>query len=96
MTSVLIRVTVRRGEEAAFEALMKDLVTKVREVEPDPKVYEVRRVADMPRSYVIFQSFADEAAYDRYANSDYHLEASPRGLALLDGEPVTEYLTTVD
>ena len=96
MTTVLIRVKVREGQEQAFEALMEELVRNVHKHEPDPKVYEVRKVQDAPRSYVIFQSFADEAAYDRYANSDYHVAASPKGLAMLDGDPVSEYLDRLD
>ena len=75
---------------------MTDLVRHVHEQEPDPKVYEVRKAPDEARTYVIFQSFADEAAYDHYANSDYHVAASPKGLAMLEGEPVTEYLDRLD
>ena len=96
MTTVLIRVKVLQGQEAAFEALMKQLVRDVHENEPDPKTYQVCRAPDEARTYVIFQSFADESAYDRYANSDYHLAASPKGLAMLDGDPVSEYLDRVD
>lgn len=95
MVSVLIRVTVKEGLERAFEAHMSAFMEKVRTNEPDPKIYEFRRVQGAPRAYVIFQSFADEAAHDRYANSDYHLEASPKGLAMLDGDPVVEYLEVV-
>lgn len=92
MVSVLIRVRVKEGEERAFEAHMTALVCDVQAKEPDPKVYEFRRVQGERRAYVIFQSFADEAAHNRYANSDYHLEASPKGLAMLEGDPVFEYL----
>lgn len=95
MTSVLIKVTVLAGKEHAFEAHMTALVRNVHAHEPGPKVYEFRRVQGAPLSYVIFQSFKDEAAHDRYANSDYHLEASPKGLAMLDGDPVVEYLEVV-
>jgi len=96
MTSKLIRVKVQAGAEAAFEALMLDLVRTVHAREPDPKIFEFRKVRGEPRAYVIFQSFADDAAYDRYANSDYHLAASPKGLAMLDGDPVSEFLDLVE
>lgn len=95
MVSVLIRVTVKPGEERAFEAHMTAFVRNVHAKEPDPKVFEFRRVQGDRRAYVIFQSFADETAHNRYANSDYHLEASPKGLAMLDGDPVVEYLEVI-
>lgn len=96
MTSVLIRVKVQSGKERDFEALIAKLVRDVHANEPDPKVYEFRRVQSEPRTYILFQSFVDEAAHDRYANSAYHLEASPKGQAMLDGEPVVEYLEVPD
>lgn len=96
MTSVLIRVKILEGQERAFEDLIGALVRDVHANEPDPKIYEFRRIQGEPRSYVLFQSFVDEAAYDRYANSAYHLEASPKGQAMLDGEPVVEYLEMPD
>lgn len=96
MTSVLIRVKVQSGRERDFEDLIAKLVRDVHANEPDPKVYEFRRLQGEPRTYVLFQSFADETAYDRYANSTYHLEASPKGQAMLDGEPIVEYLEVPD
>ena len=95
MTSRLIRVKVKQGLEAEFEAHMLAFVENVRLNEPDPKTFEVRRVREEPGTYVIFQVFVDDAAYDRYANSDYHIAASPKGLAMLDGDPISEFLDDI-
>ncbi len=96
MTSRLVRVKVKPGLEAEFEAHMKAFEDNVMIQEPDPKTFEVRRVREDDRSYIIFQVFADDAAYDRYANSDYHLAASPKGLAMLEGDPVSEFLDDLE
>ena len=95
MTSRLIRVKVLEGKESEFEALMRALVENVRAIEPDPKIYEVRKLRNDPGTFIIFQSFADDEAYDRYANSDYHVATSPNGLALLDGDPISEFLDRI-
>ena len=96
MTSVIIRVRIQKGMERDFEDHIAKLVHDVHENEPDPKVYEFRRIQGDSSGYIIFQSFENEAAYDRYANSAYHLESSPKGQAMLDGEPVVEYLEVPD
>jgi len=96
VTSILIRVKILEGKERDFEEHIAKLVRDVHANEPDPKIYEFRRVQGEPRTYILFQAFKDEAAYDRYANSAYHLEASPKGQAMLDGEPVVEYLEIPD
>lgn len=75
---------------------MAAFIENVEANEPDPKTFEVRRLREEPGAYIIFQVFADDAAYDRYANSDYHIAASPKGLAMLDGDPISEFLDDID
>ena len=96
MTSRLIRVKVKPGLEAEFEAHMVSFVAQVRANEPGSELFEVKRVLETPGAYIIFQVFADDAAYDRYANSDYHLAASNKGLPMLDGDPVSEFLDSIE
>jgi quinol monooxygenase YgiN len=92
MIGTLIRLKVLEHKVAEFEALVARLVADIHANEPDPKLYEVRRVADQPRTYVYFIAFKDQAASDAYANAVYHRNAAPAILACLDGDPVYEAL----
>ena len=77
---------------AEFEKLVSTLVANIHAKEPEPKLYEVRRVADQPRTYVYFIAFKDKAPNDAYANAPYHRNAAPAIMACLDGDPVYETL----
>jgi quinol monooxygenase YgiN len=79
------------GKEAEFEALVTQLMRDVTTNEPG-SIYDVRRVRGAQRTYFYFISFPDEAAFDRYMAADYHMQMSPKALALLDGDPVFEDL----
>ena len=87
-----IRLKVQPDKVVEFEALVAQLVRDVYTHEPDVMVYEVRRVASDPLTYVYFLSFKDQAAFDRYSAADWHTGVSPKIIALLDGAPVFEDL----
>lgn len=92
MIGMLIRLRVLEHKVAEFEALVSTLVADIHANEPEPKIYEVRRVKDQPRTYVYFVGFRDQAASDAYANAPYHRNAAPSIMACLDGDPVYETL----
>lgn len=93
MFRMLIRLQVLEHKVAEFEKLVSTLVADIHANEPDPKIYEVRRLAGgPPRTYVYFIEFRDQAANDAYANAPYHRAAAPAIMACLDGEPVYEML----
>jgi quinol monooxygenase YgiN len=94
MVGMLIRLKVLEHKVTEFEALVSTLVANIHANEPDPKIYEVRRVADQPHTYVYFIEFKDQAANDAYANAIYHRSAAPAIMACLDGDPVYETLET--
>jgi quinol monooxygenase YgiN len=90
MVSQSIRLNVLPDKVAEFEVLVAQLVRDVHANEPGVQVYEVRRVKDQPLTYVYFISFENQAAFDRYSSADWHTQASPKIVALLDGNPVFE------
>ena len=92
MIGMLIRLKVLAHKVAEFEALVSTLVANIHTNEPEPKMYEVRRVVTQPRAYVYFVAFKDQAANDAYANASYHRNAAPAIMACLDGDPVYEAL----
>ncbi|MDG2278416.1 MAG: hypothetical protein P8L31_10700 [Pseudomonadales bacterium] len=46
----------------------------------------------VPKTYIYYISFPEQAAFDRYMVADYHAQMSPKVVALLDGEPIFEHL----
>ena len=93
MIGQIIRLKIRQGTQAEFEALVGQLMKDVVANEPGA-IYDVRRVRGAPETYFYFISFPDQAAYDRYMEADYHTQMSPKALAMLDGDPVFEDLDT--
>ena len=92
MIGMLIRLKVLEHKVAEFETLVSTLVANIHANEPEPKMYEVRRVVGQSRTYVYFVAFKDQAANDAYANAPYHRNAAPAIMACLDGDPVYETL----
>lgn len=95
MIGQTIRLKVKEGKEAEFEALVAQLMRDVTTNEPG-SIYDVRRVRGEPRTYFYFISFPDQAGFDRYMAADYHTQMSPKALAVLDGEPSYEDLDALD
>ncbi len=95
MIGQTIRLQIKPGTEAEFEALVTQLMRDVAANEPG-SIYDVRRVRDRPLTYFYYISFADQAAFDRYMTADYHLNMSPKATALLDGDPIFEELDVLN
>jgi len=91
MIGQLIRLKVQDGKVEEFEALVSQLMQDVTEHEPG-SIYDVRRVRGAERTYVYFISFPDQSAFDRYMTADYHMQMSPKAVALLEGDPIFEDL----
>jgi quinol monooxygenase YgiN len=95
MIGQTIRLKVIEGKEAEFETLVSQLMQDVTSNEPG-STYDVRRVRGEPRTYSYFISFSDQAGFDRYMAADYHMQMSPKALAMLDGDPSIEDLDVFD
>jgi quinol monooxygenase YgiN len=90
-TTILWRINVQRGRENEFEALTRQLVHDVHANEPG-QVFEYRKTQTDPPVYVLFMSFSDPEAFERYSNADYHTSASAAIMACIEGSPVAERL----
>ena len=91
MTTTLWRLKVHPDQESEFERLVTQLVRDVHANEPG-HVFEYRRTRGADRTYVLFYSFSDEAAFGRYSSAPYHRAASPEIMACLSAPPVAEEL----
>ena len=92
MPTMLIKAKIKPGREAEFQVLQKQLMLDVAANEPDAEAFQVRQSEDDPLTYIWFMSFKDDAAFQRYADADYHTSMSPKAMDCIDGDPVTENL----
>ncbi len=92
-TTVLWRMKVHSNKEADFERLVLQLVRDVQANEPG-NVFAYRRTQGEPHEYVLFLSFGDEQAYQRYSQAEWHRSVSPEIMACLAEPPVAENLDT--
>ena len=90
-TTTLWRLKVAREKQDDFERLVTQLVKDVHEHEPG-QVFEYRRGQADPLTYVLFMSFDDTAAFERYSKAEWHAGVSPQIMACLAEPPVGEQL----
>jgi quinol monooxygenase YgiN len=82
------RLTVKAGQEQAFERIMRIAVPKVRE-EPGNRAYLFHRSTQDPRVFMLYEEYDDQAALEAH---HAHLRVMGIDLqALLEGPPVVEF-----
>ena len=91
MPTTLWRLKVAADKQAEFERLTSQLVRDVAENEPG-SIFEYRRGVEDPLTYVLFLSFDDEQAFQRYSTADYHTGASGQIMECLAEAPVPDEL----
>ncbi len=91
MPTTLWRLKVAPEKQADFERLTSQLVRDVAENEPSGTL-EYRRAIDDPLTYVLFLTFDDEDAFQRYSTADYHTGASGQIMECLAEPPVPDQL----
>lgn len=91
MPTTLWRLKVAPDKQAEFERLTSQLVRDVAENEPE-SIFEYRRGVEDPLTYVLFLSFDDEQAFQRYSTADYHTGASGQIMECLAEAPIPDEL----
>lgn len=88
MMSLVAKLTVQEGKEQDFIDAMKDVVPAVRE-EPGNNAYILNRSKEHPRTFVFYEEYTDQAAFDAHRKHLGELGVDLR--AILDGAPVLEF-----
>ena len=70
MLGTIATIKVKPGMEKEFEAVAKELVTKVNANEPGCKLYALHQ-GEAPLTYVFMERYADQAAVDAHRGTDY-------------------------
>lgn len=84
MTTILAHITVKPGQEAAFEAVARELYRASHAGEQGLLRYEYWRGAD-ERTYYTLLSFTDHRTFIAHQTSDHHESASPQLGAVIEG-----------
>lgn len=97
MTAVGVTVIlkVKEGKEQEFEKVFAQLAAQVQANEPGIIFYEVMRVTDDSRSYVVMEKYKNEEARVTHSKSAHFIEAQPLIGPLLDGRPIVHRLVSL-
>lgn len=88
MLTFTAKLTVKAGQEADFERIMRAAVPKVRE-EPGNHAYIFHRSKDNPRVFMFYEAYDDQAALDAHRA---HLREMGINLRdMLEGTPTLEF-----
>jgi autoinducer 2-degrading protein len=88
MLTFIARLTVKAGQEAEFERIMRAAVPRVRE-EPGNHAYIFHRASDNPRVFMFYEEYDDQAALEAHRA---HLKEMGIDLrTMLDGAPTLEF-----
>jgi quinol monooxygenase YgiN len=84
MSTVFIaRLVVRKGMEAKFESLQRELSQLTHASEPDVIVYDVIKHRTEPSTYVVYARFKTDAAFQAHMKIDFHERLVPGILSSL-------------
>ena len=86
---VVARVTVKEGQEAAFIAVGNVLVEATRK-EPGCLFYTLYQSTTNPRTFVFYEEYKDQTAFDSHANSDHFKTFAGAIGNIVDGDLVVD------
>ena len=87
-------IVIHQGKEQEFLRLFKTLKTEIAKNEPDNVYYDLYRSRKDSLTYVVTESYRDEAAWKAHQNSSYGKTLFPQMRALMTIE--VEYYDSVD
>jgi quinol monooxygenase YgiN len=86
MIGVVATLKIKAGQEAAFEAVAKELVEKVNANEKGCLLYKLHK-SDDPQTYVFMERYADQAAVEAHRATPYFKELGRKMGDYMDGKP---------
>jgi quinol monooxygenase YgiN len=86
MIGVVATLKIKAGQEAAFEAVAKELVEKVNANEKGCLLYALHK-AEEPQTYVFMERYADQAAVEAHRAAPYFRELGRKMGEYMDGKP---------
>lgn len=88
--TVIVRLKLRAGSNAAFEAIAARLIAAVRAHEPGCRSFDIQRPMGAENAYVVVGRFASFAALEAHWASPHLAEMTKEGEALAVAPPEVE------
>ena len=92
---VIARWTAQAGREAEVRRAIVELIAPSR-AEPGSRCYQPSQDPGNPRVFVLFEVYADEAAYRAHAESDHFQQLAIEGAIPLLESREREYYETIE
>jgi quinol monooxygenase YgiN len=87
MITVVATLKVKAGQEETLVAGMKKMIAHVRANEPGTRTYLLHRSTADPTKFLIYEVYADEAAFAAHGASESMKEFFQLAGGILDGRP---------
>ena len=94
--TLIARIKAKQGSEQQLEDAFRDMIKKVRAAEPGCQSYILHKSNQDPTTFVWYEIYSDQAAFDTHRKTDHMKEMGQRIANLLDGRPQIEMLTELD
>jgi|SRR4029077_19527188 quinol monooxygenase YgiN len=87
MITVIATLKVKAGQEETLVAGMKKMIEHVRAHEPGTRTYLLHRSAADPTTFLVYEVYADQAAFAAHGASEPMKEFFKLAGGILDGRP---------
>ena len=93
--TLLAKLKVKPGSEAAFEEAAKEMIATVRSAEPGTLTYILHKSEKDPTEFIYYEVYQDQAAFDSHGKTDHMKAFGGKIGALLAGRPEITMLTEI-
>jgi len=93
--TVIAKLKVKPGSEAAFEAAGKEMIATVKTAEPGTLAYILHKNTKDPTEFTYYEVYQDQAALDSHGKTEHMKAFGGKIGALLAGRPEIAVLTEV-
>lgn len=85
--TIIAKLKVHAGKEAAFEAVAAEMVEYVKKNEPGTRTYIMHKSTADPTEYVFYEVYVDQAAAGAHSSSEQMMKFFAATRGLLAGHP---------
>lgn len=93
--TLIAKLKVKPGSEAAFEEAAKEMIATVRSAEPGTLTYVLHKSEKDPTEFIYYEVYQDQAAFDSHGKTDHMKAFGGKIGALLAGRPEITMLTEI-
>ena len=93
--TVIAKLKVKPGCEAAFEAAGKEMIATVRSAEPGTVAYILHQNAKDPTEFIYYEAYQDQAALELHGKTDHMKAFGGKIRELLAGRPEITMLNEI-